>query len=199
MRRRPSIGILEFDGVRDAKLLSREKFFIGVTADNVEQVLRSANQGKLGFGFDVQWNNLFLPFFNFRFLLGVGGTCGRGVLVIKLLRLLSAIGVTDSLIIFSGATRLMGTTALTGAFDRPPNDSLTRILKFLAVGGAICFFRMPYDDLILDGESFAGLAFDSDLRRVNDELMAVFRVKFPLCGDGFFTGDGGRKLDVIGP
>lgn len=67
----------------------------------------------------------------------------------------------------SGATRLMGTTALMGAVERDPRDSLTRILRFFVAGGAIDFFMVPADGRIFSGESFAGTAaFEKDLRRV---------------------------------
>lgn len=89
-----------------------------------------------------------------------------GVLVIKLLWCLSPIGETDSFIIISGATRLIGMTARIGADDRLEIDSFTRIFKFRAGGGAVGFLIIPYDDFSFCGDSFAGVKDSNDLRLI---------------------------------
>lgn len=133
-----------------------------------------------------------------------GSASDRDVLVMSPFRCLSSIGVTDSLIITSGATQFIGTTARMGADDRAANDSLTRIFKLRTSGGACGFFIMPYDDFILDGESF-GAAVDvlSNDRRFAgtasldgaDDLIG----HVDLAAKVDF-GEGGRIFDVvIGP
>lgn len=57
------------------------------------------------------------------------------------------------MIIFSGPTRFIGTVARNGAVERPLNDSLTRIFKFRAAGGAGGFIIVGLTDLIFCGES----------------------------------------------
>lgn len=122
-----------------------------------------------------------------------------GVLVIRPFRLLSSIGDTDSLIIISGATRFIGTTARIGADDRAANDSLTRIFKLRTSGGACGFFMMLYDDFILDGESFATafVALSNDRRfagiesldgavKLNGVVDLALKLDF---------GDGGRRFE----
>lgn len=130
-----------------------------------------------------------------------GGASDLGVLVIRPFRRLSSIGDTDSLIIISGATRFIGTTARIGADDRPApaNDSLTRIFKLRTSGGACGFFMMLYDDFILDGESFAAafVELSNDRRFAGIEsldgavkLNGVVDLALKLD-----LGEGGRKFE----
>lgn len=81
-----------------------------------------------------------IPFFN---LTGDVDEILRGVLVMSALFLLFSIGDTVSLTKSADATRLIGTMARMGAFDRPLIDCDTRILRFRVVGGAGGFFIMP--------------------------------------------------------